>query len=165
MKRVVSAFTILARIGLGGLFLYAGFAKLRDPAAFAREIANYQLLPAIAPHLAATLPMVEIVAALSLLLPAVRWRRAGALLTFGLLATFLVSVTSVVLRGVNVDCGCFGSGSGPISWWTVARNATLSLVALYLVLADRVGEDPGARSRGRDDGAGDAGSEGRTLPG
>lgn len=156
---------IVIRLGLAGLFFYAGFAKLRDPSAFAREIANYQLFPELAPHAAASLPAIEIVAALALLLPLERWRRAGALLVFGLLATFLVAVTSVVLRGVDIDCGCFGSGSGPVSWWTVARNASLSALALYLVFADRGVSEPRAGARLRGDGAGAGADSSRARPG
>lgn len=162
-----STFLRMLRVGLAGLFLYAGAAKLRDPSAFVREIANYQFLPELAPHVAATLPSIEIVAALALLLPAAPWRRAGALLTFGMLVAFLVGVTSVVLRGVNIDCGCFGSGSGSVTWWTVARNAVLSAAALYLVLADRGVADSreGARLRGAGAGEAAGDSESRTRPG
>ena len=42
MKRVIE---IILRIGLGGLFVFAGVMKLGDPAAFLRDVQNYRLLP------------------------------------------------------------------------------------------------------------------------
>lgn len=164
MSRFRIALAWFLRIGLAGLLLYAGLAKLHEPLVFAREIANYQLLPQLAPHVAATLPVLELVAALAMLLPGPRWRPAGALLAFGLMATFLVAVTSVVLRGVDIDCGCFGSGSGAVTWLTVVRNLGLSLAALYLVFEDRgvSGSASGASSRGPGSERGDSGA---TRPG
>ena len=49
------------RLGLGGLFVYAGVAKLGDPTQFAIEIGNYRLLEGMAPYLAVILPSIEIV--------------------------------------------------------------------------------------------------------
>src|SRR5262249_42921148 len=75
---------ILVRVGLGALLVWAAVAKLRDPHAFAQDIANYRILPAslVAP-VAATLPGVEIVVGLALVLAA--WRRAAAAAAFWLL--------------------------------------------------------------------------------
>ena len=39
-------FHLVARLVLGGVFLYAGFVKIADPTAFAGAIAAYRLLPA-----------------------------------------------------------------------------------------------------------------------
>ena len=148
----------LLRAVLAGLFVYAAIGKLADPSAFAREIANYQLFPGIAQHVAVALPTTELVVALALFAPDRTWRRAGALGLAGLLAVLLVAVTSVVVRGVNVDCGCFGSGSGPVTWLTVLRNATLLACALYLVRLDESSSESGVgRGDGVREGEGDAG--------
>jgi putative oxidoreductase len=121
------------RLALGGLFVVAGALKLRDPAGFAQEIANYQLAPALSPYLAIGLPMIELVAGLAVLAPLVAWRRAGALAIAGLMVMFLVATLAVLARGVNVDCGCFGTGSGPVGWSTVLRD--LALLGLAVLLA------------------------------
>jgi len=133
---VRDAVTLLVRAGLALLFGYAAIGKLRDPNAFAREIANYQLLPQYAQHAAATLPATELVLALALWVPNRSWRRAAALALAVVLFVFVVAVTSVVVRGVNVDCGCFGAGSGAVSWLTVVRNLGLTAAALYLLRED-----------------------------
>src|SRR6266511_770382 len=103
------AFEWALRLGLGALFIVAGVLKLRDPTTFATEIANYRFLAELAPWLAATLPMIEVALGAALIVAPVAWRRAAALATVGLLVVFTVAVTQAVVRGINVDCGCFGS--------------------------------------------------------
>ncbi|HEU4410412.1 MAG TPA: MauE/DoxX family redox-associated membrane protein [Polyangiaceae bacterium] len=123
---------LAARLGLGALFLVAGALKLRDPYAFALEIANYQLFPALAPWLAAALPATEIVVGVALVAGPRPWARAGALAAALLLGAFTVAATSAVVRGVNISCGCFGADSGPVTWLTVARDVGLVALALWV---------------------------------
>jgi hypothetical protein len=72
------------------------------------------------------------------------WRRAGALALAGLLAAFTVAVGSAVLRGLDIDCGCFGTGSGPASWLTVMRNLALLAAAVALLALERPTRSAGA---------------------
>lgn len=92
---------------LGGLFLFAGILKARDPARFAVEISNYQLLPWEAcVAVALYIPWVEILAGFGLI---VNWNRAGALrLLLLLMLIFLQALFTAWLRGLNIECGCFG---------------------------------------------------------
>src|SRR3954469_2839870 len=96
--RVVIDLTL--RLGLGTLFLVAGALKWRDPAGFAQEIANYHLLPGLAPHLAVVLPAIEITAGLALLAAPLSWRRAAAAALVLVTAAFTVAVASAVVRGL-----------------------------------------------------------------
>jgi putative oxidoreductase len=126
------------RIGLGALFVITGALKLGDPTAFAVEIHNYQLFPALAPMLAATLPAIEILIGAALLFGPRTWLRAGALASAGLMMVFTVAVGSAVARGINISCGCFGEawGSSPVTLLTVARDvALLAASAAVLRLA------------------------------
>ena len=122
----------LLRLGLGALFIVAGALKLRDPATFAVEITNYRFLAELAPWLAVTLPTVEILVGGMLLVAPIKWRASAALAALGLLAMFTVAVTQARIRGINVDCGCFGGASGPVTGWTVARDVGLMLAAAML---------------------------------
>jgi putative oxidoreductase len=127
--------TVLLRLVLGGLMLVAGALKLRDPAGFAVEIANYQLLPVLSPYLAATLPAVEVVLGIGLLIAPAIWRRAAAVGAAILFAMFAVAVGSAYLRDINIACGCFGGGGDAIGPLTLARNVSLLVgVAALLVL-------------------------------
>jgi hypothetical protein len=113
------------RIALASLLIFAGVAKLADPTAFALEIVNYRLLSSLAPILAVTLPMIEIVLGLALVASPRAWRRAAAAAVAALMVIFTVAVAQVVARGINVSCGCFGGDSGPVTAWTVIRDVVL----------------------------------------
>ncbi len=125
----------LLKLGLGGLFLWAGWIKLQDPTAFAEEIANYQLLPQTAPYLAAALPTMELVlgAALIVSRPQSQWLQAASLGSAMLYAVFTIGVTQVVLRGIDTSCGCFGAASGKIDLLTVGRVVVLMAACLGLL--------------------------------
>jgi putative oxidoreductase len=128
---------VALRLGLAGLFLVAGALKLRDPAIFAEEIANYRLLPALAPYLAIVLPPTEIVAALVLAVGPAPWRRAAALVLALLSLLFTGAVAAAASRGLDISCACFGQGSGSVGWLTVGRNLLLTAVAVALVWRQR----------------------------
>jgi putative oxidoreductase len=101
--------------------------------AFAVEIDNYQLLPWLAPYMAAALPALEITLALALVVLPAPWRRAAALGCLGLMVLFTVGAASAMARNLDIDCGCFGKGSGPITWLTIARDVALIAVSAVLV--------------------------------
>lgn len=124
----------LLRVGLGAVLIAAGALKLADPNRFASDIANFQLLPALAPLFAAVLPTTELVAGGALLLLRGGWQRAAAFVATVLFAMFSFAVGWAYLKGIDVNCGCFGGGAGqaPIDALTLLRNAALlgSAVAL-----------------------------------
>jgi putative oxidoreductase len=128
---------LLLRLGLAGLFIVAGILKINDPSRFALEIANYQLMPSLAPFIAIGMPSTEIVVGLGLLLLPKPWRQAAAALLAGMLAVFLFAVSSALYRNVNIDCGCFGGSEGPIGPLTVVRNVALLAAALLLFWLER----------------------------
>jgi len=125
---------VVVRVALGALFVYAGFMKLGDVSGFIDEIANYRLLPVLAPLLGNTLPTIEVVAGLALVTARGPWRDAAALLVTALMAVFTLAVTSAWLRGIDVRCGCFGTGGGPIGLLTVARDGALLAVSVTTLI-------------------------------
>jgi uncharacterized membrane protein YphA (DoxX/SURF4 family) len=133
----MTALALLLRLVLGGVLLVAGALKLRVPGAFATEIANYQLFPFVAPYLAVVLPVVELVVGGALLVAPRAWRRAAALAALVLFAQFTVAVVSAYFRHINIDCGCFGTGGGPINALTLIRNVALMSAAATLVFLER----------------------------
>jgi putative oxidoreductase len=135
---------LILRIGVGALLVVAGLLKLKAPGAFATEIANYQLTPALAPYLAVALPVVEVVTGVALAVGPRAWRRAAALVALVLFGMFELAVAAAYLRGINIDCGCFGTGGGPITILTVLRNALLIAASAILL---RVEGQP-SRARG-----------------
>jgi uncharacterized membrane protein YphA (DoxX/SURF4 family) len=132
-----AALALVARLVTGGVLLVAGALKLRAPGAFATEIANYQLFTAAAPYLAVMLPVVEVVVAAAVLVAPRPWRRAGAAAALALFATFTVAVATAYFRRINVDCGCFGTGGGPITALTLVRDVALMGATVVTLAVDR----------------------------
>lgn len=119
--------TWMARVAVAGVFVYAAVPKLMDPVGFAETISNYQAFPYWSWNaLALVVPMVEIVGALTVL---VGWKRqAGAALLGALTCGFLVLIASVVVRGIDINCGCFGTeaaASSGVGWGLFWRDVVL----------------------------------------
>ena len=122
------------RLAVAGVFLVAAIPKILDPAQFASDISNYQAFPYWSWNvLAGTVPMLELVGAASLL---TGWRRgAGATLLGILTVAFTLLIASVMVRGIDVTCGCFGTdpdadGAG---WPELIRDVAL-LAGIWLSL-------------------------------
>jgi len=136
----------LCRLLLAGVFIYAGFLKGSDPVAFAGQVAAYQLLPYAFNYLvAAMLPFVELLCGILLLLN--RRVRPALLVLFGLNSVFVLALFSVVLRGLDIDCGCFhppGSEvTGTSPQMALLRDAGLML-AIFMAwfLRQQQAEEP-----------------------
>ena len=130
-------FHLAARLVLGGLFLYAGFVKIADPAAFAGEIAAYRLLPYFGNYLAAAvLPWLELICGV-LLVVGYRSMAAAAVILF-LTTLFMAALASTIVRGLDIDCGCFRHGGEKTSAWTaLGRDALLFVTGLIVVCAQK----------------------------
>jgi putative oxidoreductase len=124
---------LFVRLALGGVFLYAGAAKIGNLTAFAGDIAAYRLLPHFANYLAAAiLPWLEALCGLLLI---TGWRVRGALGTVTLLtAVFMAALASVLVRGLDIDCGCFRHGGAKTSAWVALGRDALLLVAAFALL-------------------------------
>lgn len=92
------------RIGLGVLFVWAGWVKLADPQGFAEVISAYALVPeSLLIAVAIGLPALEVIAGLGLICD-VRGSRG---LIFGLLVMFVFVLWFGILKDLDIDCGCF----------------------------------------------------------
>ena len=122
----------LALVVPTAVLAFAGASKLGDPAAFADAISNYKLVsPLMAGVVAVYLPWLELVVAVGLWLR--KTSRAAWWLAFLILAGFTVLLAVTAARGIDVDCGCFGSGAGQgfSPGWGVLRNSVLLLLLLF----------------------------------
>ncbi len=127
----------VARVVLGGVLVVAGALKAADPQASVAAVRAYELLPAgLATIVGWGLPFAEI--ALGALLLAGVGTRPVAVAAAVLLLVFVAAVVSAALRGLSIDCGCFGGG-GPVApektayGAEIARDLGLLLVAGWLV--------------------------------
>ena len=102
---------LLFRIIVGFVFIYAGILKISDPAGFSDAINNYDLLPlSFVNFFAITLPWIELVAGLFLLF-GISVKESSFIISV-MLVVFILAIIISLGRGLNIDCGCFGTNSG-----------------------------------------------------
>ena len=136
MKNLQPILYHVCRLLLGGLFVYAGVVKAIDPVGFAGEIANYQILPYRLNFLvAATLPFVELAAGLLLVIN--RKVRPATLVIAGLNLVFMVALVSLLVRGLDIDCGCFRPGAHTSVQAALWRDAGLMVLALVTFIGSK----------------------------
>jgi len=132
---------LLARLLVGGVWVYAGALKVGDPAASVSAVRAYQLLPTgVAEVVGRTLPMLEIVVGTCLILGVLT--RFNAVVSALLQIAFVIGIASVWSRGIEIDCGCFGDGGpDPDAMskypWEITRDLGLLAISLFLVLKPR----------------------------
>jgi uncharacterized membrane protein YphA (DoxX/SURF4 family) len=118
---------------IAAVFIYAGIDKVHDPLQFADNINGFAILPAVFINLMALgLPPFEIGCSLLLLTP---WtRRIGALAVAVITLIFLTALASALLRGLTLDCGCFGIGapSRPRMWLELGLDIVLFSAAAFV---------------------------------
>ena len=128
---------IVARLILAGIFIYASLDKIAHPAAFAKDVYNYQILPDALINLAAlVLPWLEMFLGLCLL--AGIWL-PGAVLTINvLMVVFLAALVFNLARGIDINCGCFSTGSeapAMSAGWYLLRDVGFFAVGIFLFYA------------------------------
>jgi uncharacterized membrane protein YphA (DoxX/SURF4 family) len=129
----------VVRMVLGATMLYAGILKLLEPSQALRAVQAYRILPpAIDDIVAYGLPLLEMAVGALLLLGL--GTRPAAWITSGLMVVFIAGVASAWLRGLSIDCGCFGGGgdvaaAGKVGRYTaeILRDVGLLTLAVWLV--------------------------------
>ena len=123
----------ILRLLVGGAFVLAGALKIADPAKFAVDVGHYRLVPHELLNLVAILlPWIEVTAGLFVL--AGIWLRAAALVIAGMTVVFLAVIVSALARGLNIECGCFGTiGGKHIGLVNLAIDAALLVLAVLLI--------------------------------
>ena len=130
---VLDVVGLLARLGLGVVWLLSGIPKAANPRDTIVAVRAYDLLPrSLVEPVAGILPFLEI--ALGLLLIVGLATRLVAVLSAVVLIVFIGAVISAAARGLSIDCGCFGGGGA------VAPDETTYLAEIlrdvgFLVLA------------------------------
>jgi protein-disulfide isomerase/uncharacterized membrane protein YphA (DoxX/SURF4 family) len=131
-----------ARLLLAVTWAWAAVAKMGDPAASVRAVRAYQILPEwLAQGVGYGLPFLELGLAVLLLIGLAT--RVAAIVSAALLVVFLAGIVSAAVRGLQIECGCFGGGgqlgAGQSTAYTgeILRDTGLLLVSVFLVWAYR----------------------------
>ena len=106
---------VLARLIVGAVDLVAGIAKFPDPAGNVRQVRAFQILPeAVVPTVGHALPTAEII----------------------------IGIAAAWARGLEINCGCFGSHGVPANPQRqyavdIARDVGLLICSLWLIIWPR----------------------------
>jgi uncharacterized membrane protein YphA (DoxX/SURF4 family) len=97
------------------------------------SVRGYKIIPfALSNLFALGVSWTELVAGAMLILGVFTRKAAGAIAI--LLVMFIVAISMVIVRGMAIDCGCFGSeGGSSASWLLIVRNVAL-LAAAGLIM-------------------------------
>src|SRR5690606_22882430 len=97
---------IILRLIIGGLFIYASYDKLFNPAEFADIVKDYQILPlGLVNIFGIVLPYVEFIAGTFLVFGV--FKKGSALTISVLLIVFLLALIRAQILGLDINCGCF----------------------------------------------------------
>lgn len=135
MRRIIDNdyLTMLVRLAVGVTFLFASAYKIIDPGAFAKSIWYYHLVPgSLINFIALVLPWLELVCGLALIF-GVYYR--GAVVWINLMTIlFIVALTTAIVRGISIDCGCFkaAASSSESAWRAIWFDLVLIVFTLQL---------------------------------
>jgi uncharacterized membrane protein YphA (DoxX/SURF4 family) len=126
-------FLLLLRLLLALVFIFAAIEKIAAPGNFSVSIANYKLLPSEIINIPAIIiPWIELISG-SLLLLGISVKENSTIITL-LLILFTVAIIISLFRGLNIDCGCFGTTYGSkIGLLKVSENILLIISGFLLV--------------------------------
>jgi len=104
---MTATLSFICRVILGGTFFLAGLAKIPDPASFLLTMRGFRIFPDLLERFFAVyIPWLELILGFCLLTGLLY--RAAALLFALLISGFTIAIISVMARGFEIDCGCFG---------------------------------------------------------
>jgi uncharacterized membrane protein YphA (DoxX/SURF4 family) len=132
---------LVARLIVGLVDVVAGVAKFPDPAGNVRQVRAFQLLPeAVVPTVGHALPTAEIIIGGALLLGL--FTRFFAVVAALFFIAFIIGISAAWARGLEINCGCFGSHGVPADPHRqyaidLARDVGLLLCSLWLVVWSR----------------------------
>jgi len=131
-NRILKPLLLALRAIFGVVFIYAAWAKLKEPwELFALGIMSYQLpLPmGFVQLVARTLPWLELLLGVMLLIGL--WGRTVSVVTSLLVLGFFGMVVRAYAKDMDISCGCFGPG-GKIDAWSLTWHGALAAGGLFL---------------------------------
>ncbi len=128
--RIAREFDWVARLLVGGIFVWSGAAHLANPYYFLSTVYQYELTTApIGALIGSYLPFLELVLAVCLL--GGLCRRPTWIVTSTLLIAFVAVQGSALARGLRISCGCFGPEiNRPVDATSISFTAGLAVLSI-----------------------------------
>lgn len=121
----------LVRWTVASVFIYAGCLKLGAANQFAASISRFRIAPEFLINpLALGLPPLEILCGTALVIG--RWKRQAALGLVLLCTLFVAAFVQAGVRGISVDCTCFGASAAEPMWIVILRDVVLLAASLAI---------------------------------
>lgn len=128
--------SLVIRLLLGLLFVYAAYDKIIYPYSFYRNLVEYEIVPkALEPLFSILIPWAELIAGTCLFLGL--FYRSSGLILLALLIGFEFGIVVNLIRGKDMECGCFNLDflgiSDKLTWKTAIRDIIFILMAAETV--------------------------------
>ena len=135
MNRINPYLILSIRCLLGLVFIYASYDKILDPEKFARDIANYHIIPfGLENSIAIILPWLELLIGMGIILGI--FLDGSVVLSGSFLILFIFMIFQAMMRGFNIECGC-GLKEGEMVGWPKILENIVFLGASYIVFYSR----------------------------
>ena len=121
MNRINPYLILLIRCLLGIVFIYASYDKILDPEKFARDIANYHIIPfGLENSIAIILPWLELLIGMGIILGI--FLDGSVVLSGSFLILFIFMIFQALMRGFNIECGCGLKEGEMVGWSKILEN-------------------------------------------
>jgi uncharacterized membrane protein YphA (DoxX/SURF4 family) len=116
------------------VFIVASIEKIAIPEIFAANIEAYRILPfSLINLIALVIPWLELICGIFLISGI--FLRSSSFITSVLLVAFIFLLSSAILRGLKIDCGCFGvGGQSEVSWLRVIEDILLLFLGAHIFI-------------------------------
>ena len=123
---------LVFRLFLGAMFMYASLDKINAPETFSGDIRAYQIVPfGLENSVAIILPWLELLIGIGLVIGVMV--DGSALISMGLLVVFIIAISSAILRGYNIECGCGLKEGEVVGTQKLLENTIFFLMGLFII--------------------------------
>jgi putative oxidoreductase len=128
--------SLLFRLIVGVVFIYASVYKIIEPEQFAKSITYYKALPvAVVNIMAVVMPWLELFTGAMLVFGV--FSKSNAFIIAIMLFIFIIAVSQALARGIDISCGCFRAEGGErIGAGLLIRDVIYFLMCLQIMRFD-----------------------------
>ena len=127
---------LIVRFLIGAVFVYSAIPHMLNTMGLALSIYNYKIFPSsIIGISAAVIPWITLLSGLALILGVKT--RAASLIISALLVIFISLAVTSVIRGLDIDCGCFTGIVRKADWLAVSEDGVMLACAVLIFFFDR----------------------------
>lgn len=121
----------LIRLALAFIFIISSIEKMKNPYAFALSVDAYQIFPNWIINLSVLLiPWFELFIAFGLIF---RYKlKANLILYILLMLLFTLLVVVAIIKGLDIECGCYGESSSKVGLTKLLENILIMIGCFIL---------------------------------